>query len=199
MLDFGKEVIPQTLQTCHMQAHVFQGYWEDIGSISSFYQANLEMTAPHPKFNFFDAKAPIYTRSRTLPPSKVDECEVRRTIISEGCNIKGSNLRRSVIGLRSYIDEGAIIEDSVLMGADSYQTEEEILDDVRQGRPRIGIGEATIIRRAIIDKNARIGNNVSLINEGEVEDADGPGGSYYIRDGIIIVPKNAVIPHGTIV
>jgi glucose-1-phosphate adenylyltransferase len=199
MLDFGKDVIPLTLKVCHMQTHIFRGYWEDIGSISSFYTANLEMTAPRPKFSFFDAKSPIFTRARNLPPSKLDDCEVRRTIISEGCDIKRSKLHHSVIGLRTYIERGVLIEDSVVMGAEGYQTDEEILADVRSGHPPIGIGEGAIIQRAIIDKNARIGKGVRLINAGRVEHADGPEGHYYIRDGIIVVPKNAVISDGTIV
>ncbi len=199
MLDFGKEVIPLTLQSCNVQAHVFTGYWEDIGSISSFYSANLDLTSLKPKFNFYDADAPIYTRARNLPPSKIDECEVDRTIISEGCNIKSAKLHRSIIGLRSQIERHVLIEDSVLMGADFYQSEGEMRDEAKRGIPLIGIGENTIIRRAIIDINARIGANVRLLNESGVENADGPAGSYYIRDQIIVVPKNALIADGTVI
>jgi len=152
-----------------------------------------------PKFNLFDADAPIYTRSRYLPPSKVHNCEVRNSIISEGCIINSASVLRSIIGLRSRIEAGTRIEGSILMGSDYYQTIEDMRSEIKAGTPRIGIGEDTIIRRAIIDKNARIGSNVRLVNESEIENADGDGSNYFIRDRIIIVPKNAVIPDGTVV
>jgi len=199
LLDFGSQVIPAMLQNCNVQAYLFNGYWEDIGSLSSFYNANLDMISPEPKFSFFNAKAPIYTRPRYLPPSIIDDCEVRRTIISEGCNIRGAKLHHSIIGIRSQIGCTVLIEASVLMGADVYQSMEEIRADVKKGIPPIGIGEDTIIRRAIIDKNARIGTKVRLLNERGVEHADGPEGSYYIRDRIIVVPKNAVITDNSLV
>lgn len=195
-VDFGREVIPAAIRCCHVQAYLFKGYWEDIGTISAFYKANLDLTSPLPKFNFFDADAPIYTRARYLPPSKVHNCEIVDSIISEGCIINGARIHRSIIGLRSRIERGAFIEETILMGADYFQTIEEMADDQQAGVPRVGIGESSVIRHAIIDKNARIGAGVRLINEAGVEHADGPNGMFYIRDRIIIIPKNAVIPDG---
>jgi len=157
------------------------------------------MTSAIPPFNLFDAEAPLLTRSRYLPPSKIDNCEIRDSIISDGCIVNGAKINRSVIGLRSRIGEGAHIDSAYVMGADYYQTIEDMLGDRNSSRPRIGIGENAIIQRAIIDKNARIGTNVRLINEAGVQDLDGPDGMYYIRDRIIIVPKNGMIPDGTVV
>jgi len=198
-VDFGREVIPAAINCCNVQAHLFNGYWEDIGTISAFYTANLDLTSPLPKFNLFDTDAPIYTRSRFLPPSKVHNCEVHDSIISEGCIINDSIVRRSIIGLRSRIEENARIEETVLMGADFYQSIEDMADDVKHDLPRVGIGTGSIIRRAIIDKDARIGENVRLINEAGIEHFDSVDGSYYIRDRIIIIPKSATIKDGTVV
>jgi glucose-1-phosphate adenylyltransferase len=198
-LDFGKEVIPGSINKYNVQAYLFDGYWEDIGTIAAFYKANLDMASAIPPFNLFDSEAPLFTRARYLPPSKFNSCEIRDSIISEGCIINGAKINRSLIGLRSRIAEGTHIDAAYMMGADYYQTLEDMAGDAEANRPRIGIGEQTIIRRAIIDKNARIGKNVRLLNEAGVENADGPGGMYYIRDRIIIVPKNGLIPDGTVV
>jgi len=198
-LDFGKEVIPGSIHKYNVQAYLFNDYWEDIGTIAAFYKANLDMTTAIPPFNLFDAEAPMLTRSRYLPPSKIDNCEIRDSIVSDGCIINGAKISNSVIGLRSRIGGGAQIEASYLMGADYYQTLEDMQAERAAGTPWIGIGEGTTIRRAIIDKNARIGAKARLMNEAGVENADGPGGSYYIRDRIIIVPKNGLIPDGTVV
>jgi glucose-1-phosphate adenylyltransferase len=198
-VDFGREVIPGAISRNHVQAFAFNGYWEDIGTIGAFYRANLDLTSLIPKFNLFDAEAPVYTRARYLPPSKIAESEIRDSIISDGCIINGAKIMRSVVGLRSRISKGVLLEASYMMGADYYQTIEEMRLEGVQGTPRVGIGENTIIKRAIIDKNARIGANVRLLNEAGVSFADGPGASYYIRDGIIIVPKNATIKDGAMV
>jgi glucose-1-phosphate adenylyltransferase len=147
----------------------------------------------------FDAEAPVFTRARYLPPSKIEETEVNDSILSDGCIINGAKVTNSVIGLRSRISKGVQMDASFMMGADFYQTFEEMRSDRDRGLPRVGIGEGTVIRHAIIDKNARIGSNARLFNEAGTTEADGPGGSYYIRDGIIIVPKNAVIPDGTVI
>ena len=197
--DFGKEVIPASINKYNVQAYLFNGYWEDIGTIAAFYKANLDMTSAIPPFNLFDAEAPLFTRARYLPPSKIDDCEIRDSIISDGCIINGAKIKSSLIGLRSRVAEGTRIEASYMMGADYYQTLEDMLNDREAGRPRVGVGENTIIRRAIIDKNARIGRDVRLLNEAGVVTSDGPRGMYYIRDRIIIVPKNALIPDGTAV
>jgi glucose-1-phosphate adenylyltransferase len=198
-LDFGKEVIPASINKYNVQAYLFNGYWEDIGTIAAFYKANLDMTSAIPPFNLFDAEAPLFTRARYLPPSKMDKCEIRDSIISDGCIINGAKINRSLIGLRSRIAEGTQIDAAYMMGADYYQTLEDMVKDRETGRPRVGVGENSIIRRAIIDKNTRIGKDVRLLNEGGVEDFDGPNGMYYIRDRIIIVPKNSLIPDGTVV
>ncbi len=198
-LDFGREVIPESIHKYNVQAYLFDGYWEDIGTIGAFYKANLDMTTAIPPFNLFDAEAPLLTRSRYLPPSKIDNCEIRHSIISEGCIINGAKINNSLIGLRSRLGDGTQFEASYMMGADYYQTLEDMETDLAAGRPWIGVGEGSIIRRAIIDKNARIGARVRLLNEAGVEEADGPDGSYYIRDRIIIVPKNGLIPDGTVV
>jgi glucose-1-phosphate adenylyltransferase len=197
--DFGRNIIPAAIDCCNVQAFLFDGYWEDIGTISAFYEANIDLTSPMPKFNLFNADSPVYTRSRYLPPSKVQNCVVRNSIISEGCIINSASVTRSIVGLRSRIEAGASIEASILMGADYYQTIEDMRSEISAGIPRIGIGENTIIRRAIIDKNTRIGAGVHLVNESGIEHADGDGGNYHIRDRIIIVPKNAIIPDGTVI
>ena len=198
-LDFGKEVIPGSIHKYNVQAYLSNGYWEDIGTIAAFYKANLDMTSAIPPFNLFDAEAPLFTRARYLPPSKINNCEIRDSIVSDGCIINGAKINRSLIGLRSRIGESTHIDAAYIMGADYYQTLEDMLGDTQANRPRLGIGEGSIIRRAIIDKNARIGANVHLLNEAGVENADGPDASYYIRDRIIIVPKNGLILDGTVV
>jgi len=198
-VDFGKHIIPAAIQSRHVQAYMFDGYWEDIGTIGAFYRANLDLTTKIPKFNLFDAEAPVFTRARYLPPSKIEETEINDSIISEGCIINGAKVTNSVVGLRSRISKGVQIESSFMMGADQYQTFEDMRNDLGRGLPRMGIGEGTVIRRAIIDKNARIGKNARLLNEAGVVEMDGPGGAYFIRDGIIIVPKSALIADGTVI
>jgi glucose-1-phosphate adenylyltransferase len=198
-LDFGKEIIPASIQNYNVQAYLFNGYWEDIGTIAAFYKANLDMTSAIPPFNLFDAEAPMFTRARYLPPSKVNNCEIRDSIISDGCIINGAKITNSVVGLRSRISKGVQVDSSFLMGADYYQTFEEMRSDLGKGVPRVGIGEGTVIKHAIIDKNARVGKNARLLNEAGVVEVDGPGGAYFIRDSLIIVPKNAVIADGTII
>src|ERR1043165_8774397 len=198
-MDFGKEVIPAAIAAGHVQAFMFDGYWEDIGTIGAFYRANLDLTTKIPKFNLFDAEAPVYTRARYLPPSKVEQSEINDSMISDGCIINGAKVNSSVIGLRSRISKGVQIDASYMMGADIYQTFEEMRSDMGRGLPRVGIGEGAIVKHAIIDKNARIGANARLLNEANTAEADGPNGSYFIRDGIVIVPKNAVIPDGAVI
>jgi len=198
-VDFGGEIIPSAIKNLNVQAHSFKNYWEDIGTIRAFYEANLDLAAPLPKFNFFDTEAPIYTRSRYLPPSKVHACDIDNSMISEGCILNGVYARNSIIGLRSRIDEGTKIENSIIMGADYFESFDGIKSNDSQAKPHLGIGQNSIIRRAIIDKNARIGKNVQLVNKNNVENKDDEKGCYYIREGIIIVPKNATIRDDTIV
>ena len=186
-VDFGGEVIPSAIGKLNVQAHLFNRYWEDIGTIRAFYEANLDLTSPLPKFNFFNAEAPIYTRSRYLPPSKIQSSDIGNSLISEGCILDGISSQKSVIGLRSRIDAGASIEDSIIMGADYYETYKEIQSNLAKNIPHLGIGENSIVRKAITDKNVRIGKNVRLVNERGVQEEDGE--NYCIRDGIIIIPK----------
>lgn len=198
-VDFGREIIPAAIGEANVQAYIFNNYWEDIGTIRSFYEANLDLARPLPKFNFFNTKAPIYTRSRYLPPSKMHDCEISNSMVSEGCILHGVYADGSIIGLRSRIDSGTRIENSILMGADEFESFKEIQRNADKGLPHIGIGENCVIRRAIIDKNARIGNHVKLVNRNGVMEEDGADGSYFIRDGIILVPKNAVIKDGAVI
>jgi glucose-1-phosphate adenylyltransferase len=196
-VDFGKEIIPQVLSECNVQAHLFDGYWEDIGTIGAFYRANMEMTLPLPPFNFFDAETPIYTRPRYLPGSKLLDCRIQSSIITEGCIINGATVTDSIVGIRSRIEHGARLEGVLMMGADYYQTLDEMQREIESAQPRIGVGKNCFIRRAIIDKNARIGTGVQILNEARHTEFDGDG--YFIRDGIVIIPKNGVIPDGTVI
>ena len=198
-VDFGREVIPAAIDNCNVQAHLYEDYWEDIGTIRAFYEANLDLASPLPKFNFFNTEAPIYTRSRHLPPSKVHNCDIDNSMLSEGCILNGMYARNSIIGLRSRIDAGVKIENSIIMGSDYYEPLEEISTNLKAGRPHIGIGPNTIISNSIVDKNVRIGRDVRLVNNVNLETFDSSDGSFYIRDGLIIVPKNSMIPDGTVI
>ena len=198
-MDFGKDLIPRAIVDHNVQAYTFHGYWEDIGTIETFYQANLDLTKqPNPSFSFYDEDFPIYTQSRFLPPSKILDCDIKESIICDGCIIKGSRIRNSVIGIRSRIEANCSIESSLLMGADKYQTVHERSDDSSDAQPPIGIGANTIIRNAIIDKNARIGQNVQIINKDNIQNAERENEGYWIRSGIITIMKSAVIPDNTV-
>lgn len=197
LTDFGKHVIPQTLQTHRVFSYVFQGYWEDIGTIRSFFDANLDLTAELPRFNFFDMRAPIYTRPRFLPASKINGAAIEHGIISDGCIINRCSIAESIVGLRCLVDEGSHITRSIIMGADYFESLESIQQNATENRPRIGIGRGTRIDHAIVDKNARIGDNCVITPNGKPAMLDHP--LYFIRDGIVIIPKDAVIPHGTVI
>jgi glucose-1-phosphate adenylyltransferase len=195
--DFGGEIIPSAIENYNVQAHLFNDYWEDIGTIKAFYEANLDLASPLPKFNFFDTSAPIYSRSRYLPPSKLQNCEFNNSLVSEGCIINGVHARYSIIGLRSRIESGVKVENSILMGSDFFESIDELQSNLDSLAPNIGIGRNTQIRKAIIDKNVRIGRDVKLMNLKGIDHEDCPNGSYYIREGIVIVPKGSFIPDGT--
>lgn len=198
--DFGKEIIPDASKDYNVQAYLFDDYWEDIGTIEAFYQANLALTQqPQPPFSFYDEEAPIYTRARYLPPSKLLDCHITESIIGEGCILKNCRIQHSVLGVRSRIESGCLIEESLLMGADFYQPSVERQCNVEKGNIPVGIGTDSIIRRAIIDKNASIGHDVKIINKDNVQEADRESQGFYIRSGIVVVLKNAVIPDGTII
>jgi glucose-1-phosphate adenylyltransferase len=196
-LDFGREIIPAAIKQGNVQAYLFNDYWEDIGTIRAFYNASLDLASMLPKFNFFDADAPIYTRSRYLPPTKAHSCDISESMVAEGCILSGVYARSSTIGLRSRIEYGTRIESSIIMGADFYETLDDLQANDKMGRPNIGIGEHSLIKRAIIDKNVRIGSNVQIINRRNVEHEDGE--NYFIREGIVIIPKLAVIPDYTVI
>jgi glucose-1-phosphate adenylyltransferase len=190
LADFGKHVIPQSIHERHVNAYIFKGYWEDIGTIRAFYDANLDLTNVVPEYSFFDPQAQIYTHPRFLPGSKINGATLRQAIVADGCIISDAHIERSVIGVRSLIQSGATIRNSIVMGADYFDTD----GDEPTRTPSIGIGRNCVIDRAIIDKNARIGDGVVITPEGKGPDVDAE--NYFIRDGIVVVPKNAVIPAG---
>ncbi len=199
--DFGKEIIPAAAKDLNIQAFLFNDYWEDIGTIEAFYNANLALTQqPNPPFSFYDEKAPIYTRHRFLPPSKFQDCNITESIIGEGCILKNCRVHHSVLGVRSKISQGCTIEDSLIMGADYYQSfTESSSPDLNSEYIPLGIGQDSVIRRAIVDKNAHIGANVQIINKENVEEANRESLGFFIRSGIVTILKNAIIPDGTII
>jgi glucose-1-phosphate adenylyltransferase len=195
--DFGKELIPAAIRDCRVFAYVFCGAWRDIGTIRAFFDANLDLTAPEPQFDFFDPRTPIFTRARFLPASKISGASISESLISEGCVIDRARINRSVIGLRGIVRSGAEIKDTVMMGCDYYQSEAAVRADQSENRPMVGIGRNTRIDTAIIDKNARIGDNCVISPAGKAQDVDHP--LYYVRDGIVVIPKNGLIPHETVI
>ena len=199
--DFGKEIIPSAAPNHRVQAYLFNGYWEDIGTIEAFYKANLGLTMqPKPSFSFYDKDAPIYTRARYLPPTKLLHCEVIESIVGEGCILKECTVSNSVLGIRSRIESGCSVESSMLMGADYYESNVERSSGGRSNHQiPIGIGENSKIRRAIVDKNARIGKNVLIMNKDRVEEANREDEGFYIRSGIVVILKNATIPDDTVI
>lgn len=192
--DFGKDILPRAVRERVVHAYVHKGYFEDVGTIGSFFQANLELTDTVPRFDLYDPLHPIYSRPRFLPASKLDECTVLRSLISEGCILTRCRVEHSVIGIRSRIEEGAVVRRSIMMGADFYQTAKELEAEKASGAPHIGIGARALVENAIIDKNARIGAGVRIVNAGGREHFD--GADYYIRDGIVVVPKGVSIAPG---
>lgn len=195
--DFGRGVIPFAIQTYNVYAYLFQGYWKDIGTIKSFFEANIELTKPLPPFNFYDEERPIFTHARFLPGSKILDSQVTNSILCEGSIINRSRISDSIIGIRSRIGEDTLIEKSVVMGADYFESAEEIETNRRLGIPNIGIGRGCEIRKAIIDKNARVGENCRLVNARNVQNEETE--DYVIRDGIIVVPKHGIIRPGTVI
>lgn len=193
--DFGHDILPKLIGRRRMYAYRFDGYFEDVGTIRSFYTANLLLTDPLPRFNFYVPLAPIYTHPRFLPGSKIDDCTIVRSLVTEGCILNQCRIERSVVGIRSRVERGVVVKDSIIMGADFYQVPEMIDDDRARGLPPIGIGDGALIERAIIDKNARIGKGVRIVNQKGVSNEDSE--TYVIRDGIVVIPKDVVIPDGT--
>ncbi len=195
--DFGKEIIPDAIHHKKVYGYFFDGYWEDIGTIRSFFEAHMDLTKPLPRFNFYDEDHPIFTHPRFLPASKILQAEVSESILAEGSIINRSVIRSSVIGVRSRIEPNSFLENVVMMGADFIETAEQLQENERNGVPNVGIGEGCELRNVILDKNVRIGKNVRLVNEKGIQEFDNE--LYSIRDGIIVIPKNTVIPDGTVV
>ncbi|MEL6440039.1 MAG: glucose-1-phosphate adenylyltransferase [Cyanobacteria bacterium J06621_8] len=198
--DFGNQIIPGAAQNHNLQAYLFKGYWEDIGTIESFYEANLALTKqPRPDFSFYDETAPIYTRSRYLPPTKLLDCQVSESMIGEGCILKNCHINHSVIGVRTRVEANCTIEDSLIMGADYYEPFAERNSGLQNGGIPVGIGEGSTVRRAIVDKNARIGRNVQILNKDRVEESQKEELGFYIRSGIVVILKNASIADNTVI
>jgi len=197
LTDFGKHIIPEAIKDLRVFSHVFQGYWEDIGTIRAFFEANIGLTSELPRFNFFDMASPIFTRPRFLPGSKINGAQIDHAVISDGCVINHATITHSIVGLRCVVGPGAVLDRSVLMGSDYYESKDSISEHEAAGIPRIGIGANCRIENTIVDKNARIGDNVVISPAGKPDMVDHP--NYFIRDGIVIIPKNGVIPHGMVI
>jgi glucose-1-phosphate adenylyltransferase len=195
--DFGKHIIPALVREGKVGAYVYEGYWEDIGTIKAFFDANLDLTENIPKFNFYDQQSPIYSRARFLPASKIHHSKIERAIIADGCIIHHAEIARCCVGIRSRIAENVTLKNSVMMGADAYERNADFAENERQNRPAIGIGANSNIDGAIIDKNARIGKNVIIRPADGSPDVDHP--YYHVRDGIVVIPKGAIVPDGAII
>ena len=195
--DFGKEIIPDVIKQRKVACFLFDGFWEDIGTIKAFYDTNLDLASINPKFNFYDEQMPIYTHRRHLPATKVNFCNISNSLTSEGSIITNAYIVNSIIGVRTIIESGASLDGVYCMGASFYETEQEKRENAKRGIPNIGIGKATIIRRAIIDQNARIGDGCR-IGIDDIPRKEGDFAMYSIHDGIIVINKNAVIKNGTV-
>ncbi|KAL9269658.1 Glucose-1-phosphate adenylyltransferase large subunit 1-like protein [Drosera capensis] len=197
--DFGSEILPSALNQHNVQAYLFRDYWEDIGTLKSFYDANLALTKESSKFQFYDPKTPFFTSPRFLPPTKMDNCKIKDAIISHGCFLRECTIEHSIVGERSRLDSGVELKDTLMMGADSYQTELEIASLLAEGEMPIGVGRNTKIRNCIIDKNAKIGNDVIIMNKDGVQEADRSSEGFYIRSGITVILEKAKIKDGTVI
>jgi glucose-1-phosphate adenylyltransferase len=195
--DFGKEIIPAAISTHKVVGYPYDGFWEDIGTIRRFYEVNLAMAAPLPRFNLYDPIHPIYTRPRFLPGSKVQGGSLQNVLLSDGCRVQDATIRNSVIGLRSIIANNVTLQSTIMMGGDHYENEEQRAENRELGRPDIGIGPGSFIEGAIIDKNARLGANVVIRSWDERPDETND--NWVSREGIVIIPKNAIIPDGTVI
>jgi glucose-1-phosphate adenylyltransferase len=196
--DFGKDILPRSLKTHRVQAHLFDGYWEDLGTIKAYYAANLALAGDAPPFDFHTPEGVIYTRMRNLPASRVSDAELRQCLVSDGCIIEaGTRAERCVIGIRSRIGRGVTLRDAIVCGLRVFTTDADRADNRSAGVPDLGIGAGTVIERAIVDKDARIGRNVRIVNRRGVQEDEGD--NYAIRDGIVVIPDRAVVPDGTVI
>jgi glucose-1-phosphate adenylyltransferase len=190
--DFGRQIIPAALDRYRVNAHLFRGYWADVGTVDSFYDANIMLTRPGAPFKLYDPRRPIFTHARYLPGARLNDCTASEAIVAEGCFIERSTIQSSIVGIRTTVQSGSTIRRSVLLGADFYEDDD---GRARRDRPKLGVGRDVVLDRVIVDKNARIGDGAHLVNEAGAQHADGDG--YFIRDGIIVVPKDGVINPGT--
>jgi glucose-1-phosphate adenylyltransferase len=199
--DFGKEIIPASLSRGdRLQSFLFDDYWEDIGTIGAFFEANLALTQqPTPPFSFYDERFPIYTRPRYLPPSKLQDAQVTESIIGEGSLLKACSIHNCVLGIRTRVEDDVVLQETMVMGADFFESTEDRMALQERGGIPLGIGRGTTVKRAILDKNVRIGSNVSIINKDRIEEADRPELNFYIRNGIVVVVKNGTIPDGMVI
>jgi glucose-1-phosphate adenylyltransferase len=196
--DFGKEIFPASIKPRHVQAHVFDGYWEDVGTIKSYHEASLALASENPPFDFHSPEGVIYTRMRFLPASRLTGTRFEQCLISDGCVVQtGSQIEHSVLGVRSQVGKNVRIRDAVIIGADRYETEAEKKENARRSIPNLGVGEGSVIERAILDKDARVGRSVQIINRRGVVDEEGR--NYMIRDGIVVIPKAQIIADGTVI
>lgn len=197
LTDFGKHIIPQSIKDRRVYSFIYQGYWEDIGTIRAFFEANLDLTSELPRFNFFDMSAPIFSRLRFLPGSKINGAAIDHAVVSDGCIINRSAISHSIVGLRSRVGPGTVLNRTIVMGSDYYESLGSIHRNEAAGRPRIGIGANCRIENTIVDKNARIGDNVIISPAGKPDKVDHP--DYYIRDGVVVIPKDGVILNNTVI
>ncbi len=194
--DFGKEIIPDAIERYKVTSYLFDGYWSDIGTISSFFKANIDMAMPDPEFDMYSNFTPLYTRARALPGARVKDTVLNNTIVCGASDIAGAKIENSIIGIRSYIGSGTTISNSINMGTDFWRGHARDSGAVNASYPALGIGRNCVIKNTILDKNVRLGNDVRLVNEAELDFFDGDG--IYIRDGIIVVPKGVSVPDGTV-
>jgi glucose-1-phosphate adenylyltransferase len=196
--DFGKEIFPRTIKTHHIQAHLFDGYWEDVGTIKAFHEASLALTSDRPPFDFHSPEGVIYTRMRYLPASRISGADLQQCLVSDGCVVQsGTNIVRSVLGVRTRIGRNATVRNTVLIGADRFETDQERADNRRRGIPDMIVGDGTVIDNAILDKDCRVGANVRIINPKHVQNDEGK--NFVIRDGIVVIPKGAIVLDGTVI
>jgi glucose-1-phosphate adenylyltransferase len=196
-IDFASEIFPRSLHTQHFQAHLFDGYWQDLGTVKSYFEVSLALAGAEPPFDFHSPEGVIYTNMRNLPASHVSGAQVRASLVSDGCRIgAGARLERTVLGVRSQVGRNASLRDVVMLGANYYEGKEEGRP-CAPGDPPIGIGADSVLERAIVDKNCRIGRGVRIVNQAKLQEAEGE--NYVIRDGIVVVPNGAVVSDGTVI
>lgn len=197
--DFGSEIIPASAKEFNVQAYLFNDYWEDIGTIKSFFDANLALTAQPPQFSFYDAAKPIFTSPRYLPPTSIEQCMIKDSIVSHGCFLKNCSVEHSIVGVRSRLEFGSVLKDTMMMGADYYETEDEVAAMLKNGKIPLGVGENSRISNCIIDKNARVGKNVIIANTDNVQESARPELGFYIKTGVTVIEKNGIIRDGTVI